>query len=319
MKFIPNESTDVYYNLALEEYVLNEFRDDDYVILWRDGPCIVVGKHQNIFEEIDCRKIEKKGVDAARRTSGGGAVFHDKGNLNYSFIMDRGQSTLEGYDQFINPVVNILRGLGAPVSKRNACDIAVGDKKVSGSAQAVKKDRILHHGTLLFDADLDLLHELLKPSEGSFESKAVKSVRSEVANIKDFIADRTMSIDDFKKAILRRLFPDGLEERRLTGAERKKISEIVKTKYSTWEWNYGASPKFTFRRKGFLNGKKISVELKVEKGVIRECGLDCEGLPAGLPAEEIRTMLLGQRYSYRVLSECLHGSKGFEELVDYLF
>ena len=147
-------TSDVYTNLAIEEYVFHHFTDDNYLLLWKNEGSIVIGKHQNVFEKVNIKAIESSSVKVARRNTGSGAVFHDKGNLNYSLITDYDSEIFSGYDEFLNPMIKALNHLGVPAHKRRSSDIAIEDKKISGSAQTVKNNRILHHGTLLFDADL---------------------------------------------------------------------------------------------------------------------------------------------------------------------
>lgn len=315
MKFVDSSSKDVYHNLALEEYVFSNFRDEDYVLLWANDPCIVLGKHQNIFEEINCKEIQKKGIKVARRNTGGGTVFQDRGNLNFTFITDYHLNTSSGYDKFINPIIKILNNLGVPAAKRKISDIAIGDKKISGNAQLTRNNRVLHHGTLLFESDLDNLRDLLKPTDGVFQSKAVKSVRSSVTNLKDYLIDRSMSIERFKKVILHALFRDGVDELKLSQADTELIEKIVETKYASWEWNFGCSPAFSYRKKGNFRGNLFDMDLLVEKGMIKKCSLKCDTLSV----EYIQSLIVGQRYDYFVLSELFNEIRGLEDLAEYLF
>jgi len=315
MRFIPGDSTDVYYNLALEEYVLNELKGDSYFLLWVNDPCVVAGRHQNMFAEINSRELEQRGIPAARRNSGGGAVYHDRGNLNYSFITDHDPESFAGYDPFLNPLVKALNSLGVPAAKGNICDIAVAGQKISGSAQSIRNRRLLHHGTLLFDADLDALRALLKPAGGVFASKAVASVRSCVANLKDYLGCSVPDMEGFKKALLEALFPQGLDRRALSGGEIAAIRELAAGKYAAWEWIYGASPKFTFEKNALFLGRPCTIQLTVEQGVVRECRLDS----ATLPGDRVRVALVGQRYGWRNVSKQLQQLPHGPELADYLF
>ena len=158
MKYMKVTGTDIYYNLALEEYMFNKSSEESVLLLWKNDTSIVLGKYQNVYEEINIKEVSRKHISVARRNTGGGTVFHDRGNLNYSFITSCSSGMFSEYDEFIFPVLQALNGLGVPAQKRNNSDIAIGTSKISGSAQAVKSHRILHHGTLLFDADMEGLH-----------------------------------------------------------------------------------------------------------------------------------------------------------------
>ena len=207
MKYMKVTGTDIYYNLALEEYMFNKSSEESVLLLWKNDTSIVLGKYQNVYEEINIKEVSRKHISVARRNTGGGTVFHDRGNLNYSFITSCSSGMFSDYDEFIFPVIKALNGLGVPAQKRNNSDIAIGTSKISGSAQAVKSHRILHHGTLLFDADMEGLHLLLKPSDGRFTSKAVKSVRSDVTNISDHLRDK-MTIDEFEEYLLENIISE---------------------------------------------------------------------------------------------------------------
>lgn len=231
MKFVNSQNNNVYFNLAVEEYIFNNMRDDDFLLLWVNDPCVVLGKYQNIFEEVNCKEIQRNGIKVARRNSGGGTVFHDAGNLNFTFSTDHNPITFFGYDEFLSPIIKILNEMGISAEKRNICDIVIGDKKISGNAQSIKKKRVLHHGTLLFDSDLEAFRNSLKPTKGVFESKAVKSVRSSVTNIIDHLSDKSLNFDRFKEVILNSFFLNGVDEFKLLEGDIEKIREIEKTKY----------------------------------------------------------------------------------------
>lgn len=313
LMYIDSPRDDIYFNLALEEYLLYHFKVGSYLLLWVSDRCIVLGRNQNVFEEIDVKSSEVAGLKVARRISGGGTVFHDKGNLNYSFITDCDPDLPVDYDRFINPVVSALNSIGIPAVKRGSSDIMIGDRKISGNAQASKKGRVLHHGTLLFDSDLSSLSEHLKPPKADIVSKSVKSRRSSVTNIIEHIHG-SMTLEDLRASLLSTFFPEGVEMLQLTEEDFKEINELVGSKYSKWEWNYGRSPKFSFEKESRAYNGLISVKLLVEKGIVTSCtisGMD-------LPSTEIEVAVSGVRYSYAYIQNVLK-SINFEELAPCFF
>lgn len=314
MKYINTKSKDVYYNLAVEEFVFNHCTEDDYLLLWVNEPCVVIGKYQNIYQEVNTKELFKNKIYVSRRNSGGGTVYHDEGNLNFSLIKDHNPSTFSGYEEFLDPIIKILNDLNIPAKKRNSCDIVVGEKKISGNAQASKKNRILHHGTLLFNSDLNVLRTTLKPVQGEFESKAVKSVRSSVGNISDYLRDQEMGIKEFQSLILQKLFPNGVDERELTMDDIRMIKEIEK-KYCTWEWIYGKSPQFTLKKEACFNNHVVIMTLLVEKGIIKECLFKSQTLDL----KKVETAARGQIYDYSILKRECSNITDFENFAEILF
>ncbi len=320
MKYISTESKDPYYNLALEEYVLLNFKEEDYLLLWNSEKSIVVGKYQNVFEEVNLKEVKRQDIPVLRRISGGGTVYHDQNNLNYSMIMDYDRKKFNGYDPFLEPVIHALNEMGISAAKRRTCDIGIGDSKISGSAQTIKKDRILHHGTLLFDSDLGHLQELLKPTTGKIESKAVKSFPSPVTNIKDHLTNKEMTLDEFKGKLLEKLFPEGLRERVLTEDDLRHVRELANEKYRKWNWNYGGSPKFSFYKEGKIAEFPISVRLDVKDGLMTGCEIK------GLYSTENLLDLIGVRYDYTEIKKVLSrkeefhtGTVNLDDVLDYFF
>lgn len=316
MKLIRSGSSDVCYNLALEEYVLANFREGSCLMLWINDTALVLGRYQNVYEEINLKEAERTGVPVVRRISGGGTVYHDAGNLNYSFFSTYDPDCYRGYDTFLDPVITSLRTLGVPAEKRGVCDLAAYGFKISGSAQTIKDQRILHHGTLLFDADIDRLQGLLKPPQGEFCSKSIKSVRSRVANIKELLncgVDVKTSAE-FQEAFLNALYPEGIDEYSLNAQEHEEISALASDKYHTWEWNFGSSPGFTFRKAARFQGRKADVSLAVEQGLVKELNFRWDGSLQEDTAARMEA-ILGKRYGYTVFLEQLND----EALADCFF
>ncbi len=241
MIYIENASTDPAYNLALEEYAFSEC-SEDVLLLWRSTPCVVCGKYQNVYREVDVLAAHRHSVPLLRRESGGGAVYHDPGNINYSYILPA--ETGVSYARAIEPMISALRKLGIPAERRGASEIAVLGKKISGSAQRQSKGRALSHGTLLFDADLAALNALTaRPDEVRTRSKGVKSQPSEVVNMRPLL-QRDMDAAAFL-IDLRAHLPDPGTPVRLTAAEDARVRALAAEKYRDWAWNYGRSPAFT--------------------------------------------------------------------------
>lgn len=320
-KMLKTDSTDIAYNLALEEYLFEHEKTGTCLLLWKNQRSIVIGKYQNAYEEVNLPAVEQEQIPVVRRTTGGGTVFHDLGNLNYSYITDYEAESFAGYDRFITPLIKTLNKLGVPAEKKKHSDIAVCGKKISGSAQTVRKGRILHHGTLLFDADLSGLRRFLQPTDGHIESKAVKSVRSSVTNIKDYFRDKSMTLERLEDYLA-----EGLAEAAKTEALilDKKAEEAVKKaaeeKYSSWDWNFGKSPDFTFRKESGEEGDPVQVQMRIRKGHIAECHIRLKSTEEER-AEFLEEQLQNLPYRYEVLKQVLKPLAGSdsEKLLYYLF
>ncbi len=238
-KFITHENNDAYFNLASEEYLLKQ-TDGFYFYLWINQPSVIVGINQNAFQEVNLNYTEKNGVKVVRRLTGGGAVFHDYGNLCYTVIAPYEQAE-NAYKTFTAPVIEYLNSIGVKAEFSGRNDITVDGQKISGNAQTVYGDRIMHHGTLLFSADMSRLSDALNPSKLKMESKGIKSVRARVTNIKDHLK-KDMTITEFKDG-LKKVFLKDAVEYEFTERDLTAINSLVKEKYSTYEWNIGRSPK----------------------------------------------------------------------------
>ena len=217
--YLETGSVDPCYNLALEQYVLEHFREGDWLLLWQNANTVVIGLNQNTAEEINAAFVEKHGVNVVRRMTGGGAVYHDLGNLNYSFICDVGNAEELTIRRFTDPVCRALAAMGVDAETSGRNDILVVGKKVSGVAQRITNGRILHHGTLLFDSDPAMIEGALKADPAKFRSKSAKSVRSRVGNIRDYLpADADLA--QFRERLLRELTQDGKDNYHLGKLER---------------------------------------------------------------------------------------------------
>jgi lipoate-protein ligase A len=273
MKFIDNKGiTDPMLNLAMEEYVLKHIpTDDSYFLFYINKPSIIIGKNQNTLEEINEPYIREKGIKVVRRLSGGGAVYHDEGNLNFSFITADDGNSFHNFKKFTQPIVDALRGLGIDAALSGRNDILVGERKISGNAQFSQKGRMFSHGTLMLDTDIEEVVNALKVNAAKIESKGIKSIRSRVANINEFLTE-PLSMADFKQLILEAIFKEqgGVDEYVLQTADWDIIHQISQEKYQQWEWNYGYSPKFNITKSKRFPSGNVDVRLDVHHGLITE-------------------------------------------------
>lgn len=265
--YLETGSRNPFYNLAFEEYVLSHRRSGDYLILWQNDNTVVIGRNQNAEEEIDRAFVESHNVRLVRRITGGGAVYHDLGNLNYSFITDAGEAESLAMERFTRPVVSALRGLGLQAETSGRNDILIEGRKVSGTAQRLLDGRILHHGTLLFNADSGMMAGALRADPEKFRSKSAKSVRSRVGNIRDFLRE-DMDLPDFWAYLKTTLAGEGFASGALAAEELAAVEALKREKYDTWEWNFGHSPAYDMVNKRRWEGGSLEVRASVEQGRI---------------------------------------------------
>ena len=267
---IKNEDTNPYFNLAAEEYVMKNFSDDMFM-LWRNAPSIIVGNHQNTLAEINAEYVKENNIDVVRRLSGGGAVFHDLGNLNFTFIknIDKSKDKVD-FSTFTKPIIDVLKNMNVNANFEGRNDIVIDGKKISGNAQHTNGNRMLHHGTLLFSSVMSDLSNALKVNPLKFKDKAVKSVKSRVSNIRDHMPEK-MDVLTFRDRIMEYILStyQGAYLYEYTEEDRKKINELVEEKYGNWEWNFGFSPKYNFEKLVKTDGGNIEFHIDVEKGVMK--------------------------------------------------
>jgi lipoate---protein ligase len=273
MLFVDNGgTTDARLNLALEEHVLRtKVPEDDLLLFYVNAPAIIIGRNQNTLEEINSDLVDARGVRVVRRVSGGGAVYHDFGNLNFSFMTRDVNTRFNRYDLFNKPVVEVLRELGVPAEIGGRNDILADGRKISGNAQFATAGRMFSHGTLLLDSNLDDVTATLRPKPGKVESKGVKSIRSRVANISEFLSE-PISVDELRDRILERIF--GTRDRALlpslviNPADWQATRELVERRYGNWNWNYGENPPSNVQRAQRFPAGEIDVRLDVHGGRI---------------------------------------------------
>ena len=289
--YLETHSTDPAYNLAFEEYVLTNFRQGNILILWQNDNAVIIGRNQNTAEEINQSFVDQHGIRVIRRNTGGGAVYHDMGNLNYSFIADADSIDKAAIQYFLQPVVGALQALGLDAECSGRNDILVSGKKVSGTAQQLSKGRLLHHGTLLFDSNPDMISGALNPDPTKFQSKSVKSVRSRVGNIRAHLSE-DMDINSFWTHLKSTLLGSEFTEVTLSDADLAAIKELKERKYDTWEWNYGKSPKFQMRSKKRFSCGLLDIHLSVTAGCISAIQIFGDFLALS-PISDVESALLG--------------------------
>lgn len=308
MIYIDNQGiTDPSINLAIEEHCIRNLpAGEDYVLFYINDPSIIIGRNQNTLEEIHQAYIDQQGIHVVRRISGGGAVYHDHGNLNFSFLTDFSTDKLNNFKQFASPIIKVLNDMGVAAEMKGRNDILVGDKKISGNAQFSSTKRMFNHGTLLLDCDLGQVTRALDVKMTKIKSKGHKSARARVANIAEFL-DSPISTEAFKEKILDGLFPEGAERKayRLSAEDWTSIHALVDQKYRQWEWNYGHSPDFDIQRSRRFSAGIIDFRLKVKRGGTIENVKIYGDFFGQNPVSEIENALIGVRYDKRHIEDAL--------------
>jgi len=304
MIYVINDTTDPPFNLAAEEYVMKTLNDDEKrLMLWRNRPSIIIGKHQNTLEEINSEFVKARNLFVIRRLSGGGAVYHDLGNLNFTFIVRQQEgSNVFDFRKFTEPVIQALRRLGVQAKFNSRNDLSIDGKKFSGNAQFIQKGKCLHHGTLLFNTNLDDLEKALRVNNDKIESKGIKSIRSRVTNILHH-TPHPVSIENFKQLLINEFIEQGenIQYYRLTMNDQQKIEELANNRYRTWEWNYGESPFFTIKKKSRFEFGKIEAWLDIDQGIIKKCKFYGDFFGRD-DKSDIEEMLVGCRYEEKFLN-----------------
>ena len=273
MIFIKNDSKNPYFNLALEEYALKELNvDDDFFILWQNENTIVVGRNQNTIEEINSKAVKEKEVSVVRRMSGGGAVYHDLGNINYTFITRSDDDSKHNFKKFTRPIIDALASLGIDAEFTGRNDITIDGKKISGNAQYYYQNRMLHHGTILFDVNPDILKDVLNVKIDKIASKGIKSVKSRVTSISKHLKE-PMTSEQLTEMLLKFILDtDDVSEKEyvLSEEDLANIQKLADEKYSTWEWVYGESPKFELQQSKRYKGGNLDIRLNVKNGIVTD-------------------------------------------------
>ncbi|BCS87161.1 lipoate--protein ligase [Pseudodesulfovibrio sediminis] len=269
MRYIYNESTDPTFNLAAEEWLLTK-TDFDVFMLWRNIPAIIVGRNQNTLSQIDEAFVKERNIPVVRRLSGGGAVFHDLGNINFTFITNGALSDGVDFQRFTKPILKALQAMGVDCAFDGRNDLVIKGQKFSGNAQHFHKNRVLHHGTLLFASDITDISDALRVDPEKYKDKAVKSIRKRITNISRHLPE-PMEVTEFIDVLMRSVSGEkGEEERGLAPQEIDAINRIADERYRSWDWNFGYSPIYNFTRKTRTPGGLVEVHLDVKKGIIQQ-------------------------------------------------
>lgn len=275
---IETTSHDPFFNQAFEDYVFRTFREDEVLLLWRNRPAVVVGCYQNICREVHVRALLEQNIPVVRRMSGGGTVYHDLGNLNYTLIT--GQSGALDYDRCLAPVLRALNALGVPAQKSRTCDMTVDGKKISGSAQKIANGRVLHHGTLLFDADLTRLDEITTGRKNdAFCSKGTQSAICAVTNLRPYLRE-DCEIVTFARQLAQKILPPGAKTVRLTQAQLADVRRLAVELYQSWDWTWGKTPAFTYEKTAEFAGRPIRVRYEARHGLIRNAAVQSDAIDA---------------------------------------
>lgn len=311
MRYLDNHDvTDAIQNLALEEYAIrNLLGDEDLLYFYVNASAIIVGRNQNTSEEIASDVVAAKGIQVVRRVSGGGAVYHDKGNLNFSFMTRQVNERFNRYDTFNGPVLAVLHDLGIPAELSGRNDILVAGRKISGNAQFAASDRMLSHGTLLVDSDLDAVTAALRPKPGKVESKGVKSIRSRVANINEFLSTPITAVE-LRERIIAKIY--GTTDRsaipsvQLSAADVQGVATMRTTRYDNWEWNYGRNPAANVQRSQRFPAGEVDVRLDIHNNHIAAAAIYGDFM-GQRDVAELTQLLVGAEYSQAGVTAALAG------------
>ena len=304
MRYLKNPSTNPYYNMAFDEYCLESLPIDEPVFfLWQNRPAVIVGYNQEVNTEVNLDYLKEKGIDLVRRVTGGGAVYHDLENLNYT-IVGRSEDLERDYPEYAALMMKALQALGVPATLSGRNDILVDGKKVSGFAKRVCKNRLMVHGTLMYNVDVDVLTHVLNPSTTKLQSKGIASVRSRVTNLCNYLPELS-DIQAFKnrlEEILSNNYSDA--EYKLSEADLANIQQLTDEKFATWEWNYGRSPKATLVHSARLACGTVEIHLTLAENRIASCRFGGDFL-GNLPASDIEKALTGIPYEINEIRKCL--------------
>lgn len=314
MLIIDSPSHDAYFNIASEEYLLNRYPNEEIFLLYVNAPSVIIGRFQNTLAEINLDYVNQKEIKVVRRLSGGGAVYHDLGNLNFSFHTRNGSDDFSDFSRFTRPVVDLLNSLDVPARLEGRNDLLVDGKKFSGNAKLARNGKMVQHGTILVNSEMAVLSEVLKVNPLKFRDKAVKSNRARVTNLIEYLPEGT-TLEQFKERLINQMLETGGEQARihlLSDTEITGIEQLAREKYSTWDWNFGVSPAYDFNKAIKVPAGFIELHLDVKKGMIQKAKIFGDFF-ASKPIEELEEQLYGIKHETESIRQLLSAV----ELRDY--
>ena len=324
MLIIDSPSHNAFFNIASEEYLLSKFPTEDVFLLYINAPSIIVGKFQNTLAEINMDHVNENNIKVVRRMSGGGTVYHDLGNLNFSFHTLLGEHDFMDFSKFTSPVIKLLKDWNVPAELTGRNDLLVDGKKFSGNAKLAKSGKMIQHGTILFDSEMNVLSDVLKANPLKFLDKATKSTRSRVTNLIDHLPEG-ITIEILKQKLIDEIMKESenVEIYNFTDNDINKIEKLVKEKYGTWDWNFGFSPNYNFKKAIKIPAGFIEIHLDVEKGIIKQAKIFGDFF-ASKPIEEFEDLIINEKHDINIISEKLStidlteyfGKVSVEEIID---
>lgn len=325
MLVIKSPTLDAYKNIASEEFLLKN-KEEDIFLLYINKPAIIVGKFQNTLAEVNLPYVQKHSIKVVRRLSGGGAVYHDEGNLNFSFHIKNKGEEFSDFEKFTRPIVDFLNSLGVNAKLVGRNDLLIDDKKFSGNAKLIYKDKLVQHGTILINSEMKVIADALKVNPLKFKGKATQSVRARVTNIIDYLPKNT-TVDSFTNDLIEyilKLYPNA-KKYELTDNEQQEIKKLADEKYSTWDWNYGKSPNYNFSNAIKTDVAYIEFHLDIKNSVIENVKIFGDFFSTK-PIAEFEKLIAGKKHEAEALTQTLSnieldeyfGKISVQELVECL-
>lgn len=298
MIYVENDSLNPYFNFALEYYLMNEkdLGDDTIFMFWRTEPTLMIGKFQNTIEEINQKYVEEKNINVVRRITGGGTIYTDMNGWQYSFITKNYNGGGIDFNTFTQPIIDALKSQGIKAYCNGRNDLLIGNKKFSGNAQYIKDNCRLHHGSILFNTNIEEMVKSITVAEEKIISKGIKSVRERVTNVAEHFNNKTVDSLKFRNIMLENLLKKSNGTYKLTETDIKRVNEIAKEKFESWKWNYGASPKFNITKWKRFTGGKVEFNIDVKKGIIDDIKINGDFFGQG-DIEEVEKHFCGCKYN----------------------